>query len=318
MRRLVVGVTAVFALSASGAEAAEDACNRECLAGVMSAYLQALVKHDAASLPVTRNVKYSENGVRITLGDGLWQTASAMPTYRLDVIDEEAGQVGLLGRISENGNNNWFAVRLKVEPDRKVSEIEALINRSLSGGAGAAPAAAGRPAVPAEPHPLMAQLIPEGKRLSRAELAAISDTYFTGLDTEESGRNVPFSPECQRRENGTLLANNPDAPKGSMQWLDCKSQFDTGFSVIVTDIRERRFEVVDRTKGLAFGWGYFDHNGTPEKFSRTLDKQLVPVMPTFRQPFSFYIAEVFKVMDGKIRQIEAVLTAVPYQMESGW
>ena len=83
-----------------------------------------------------------------------------------------------------------------------------------------------------------------------------------------------------------------------MQWLDCKSQFDTGFSVIVTDIRERRFEVVDRTTGLAFGWGYFDHNGTPEKFSRTLDKKLVDVMPTFRQPFSFYIAEVFKVVDG--------------------
>ena len=37
-----------------------------------------------------------------------------------------------------------------------------------------------------------------------------------------------------------------------------------------------------------------------------------------RQPFSFYIAEVFKVVDGKIRQIEAVLTTVPYQMESGW
>jgi hypothetical protein len=38
----------------------------------------------------------------------------------------------------------------------------------------------------------------------------------------------------------------------------------------------------------------------------------------FRQPFSFYIAEVFKVVDGNIRQIEAVLTPVPYQMESGW
>jgi hypothetical protein len=76
--------------------------------------------------------------------------------------------------------------------------------------------------------------------------------------------------------------------------------------------------VVDRTTGLAFGWGYFDHNGTPEKFSRTLDKQLVDVAPTFRQPFSFYIAEAFKVVDGKIRQIEAVLTPVPYQMESGW
>jgi hypothetical protein len=207
-----------------------------------------------------------------------------------------------------------------VEPDRKVSEIETLINRSISGPGGGAggPAGANRPPAPTEPHPLMAQVIPGNKRLTRAEYVTISDAYFTGLDTEESGKNVLFSPQCQRRENGTLLANNPDAPKGSMQWLGCKEQFDTGFSVIVTDIRERRFEVVDRTTGLAFGWGYFDHNGTPEKMSRTLDKQLVDVMPTFRQPFSFYIAEVFKVVDGQIRQIEAVLTPVPYQMESGW
>ncbi len=46
----------------------------------------------------------------------------------------------------------------------------------------------------------MAQVIPEQQRMSRAELARISDTYFTGLDTEESGRNVPFDPACQRRE----------------------------------------------------------------------------------------------------------------------
>src|SRR6185312_16139648 len=151
-----------------------------------------------------------------------------------------------------------------------------------------------------------------------AELARIGNTYFSGLDEDDSARNVPFSPECQRRENGTITANNPEASKGSMAWMDCKAQFDTGFSVIVTDIRERRFEVVDRTKGLAFGWGYFDHNGTPQKFSRTLDHELVDVPPMFKQPFSFYIAEVFKVMDGKIRQIEAVLAQVPYQMESTW
>jgi hypothetical protein len=164
----------------------------------------------------------------------------------------------------------------------------------------------------------MAQLIPDKQRLSRAELARIGNTYFSGLDEDDSGRNVPFSPECQRRENGTVLANNPDAPKDSMQFMGCKDQFDTGFSVIVTDIRERRFEVVDRTKGLAFGWGYFDHNGAPAKMSRTLDHQLVDVAPMFRQPFSFYIAEVFKIVDGKIRQIEAVLTPVPFEMESGW
>jgi hypothetical protein len=114
------------------------------------------------------------------------------------------------------------------------------------------------------------------------------------------------------------MASNEHAEKGSMMWLDCKTQFDTGFQAIVTDIRERRFEVLDPVTGLAFGWGYFDHNGTVPKFSRTLDRQLVDVVPTFRQPSSFYIAEVFKIVDGKIRQIEAVLTTVPYQMESGW
>ena len=312
MRPRWLAVATALALVTGTAGAAEVDCNRACLAGVMEAYLQALLKHDPASLPVTRNVKYTENGVRITLGDGLWQTATAPPTYRLDVIDEEAGQVGLLGRIRESDNNNWFAVRLKVEPDHKVSQIEALIARSVGGGGGPG----GAPNT--EPHPLMAQVIPAKERASRAELAHAGNAYFSGLDEEDSSRNVPFSPQCQRRENGIVTANNPDAPKGSMQSLDCKSQFDTGFSVIVTDVRERRFEVVDRTKGLAFGWGYFDHNGSVAKFTHTLDHQLADVPSTFRQPITFYIAEVFKVVDGKIRQIEAVLTTVPYGMESTW
>ncbi|HMA10606.1 MAG TPA: hypothetical protein VKO83_01880 [Steroidobacteraceae bacterium] len=318
MKRCVPAVVfAAAMLGSAGAQCAETFCNRECLAGVMNSYLQAVVKHDASQLAVARNVKYTENGVRLAMGDGLWQTAAALPTYRLDVIDEEAGQVGLLGRISENGNNNWFAVRLKVEPGNKVSEIEVLVNRSISGppqgSAGGAP-----PRQNTEPHPLMAQVLPANQLLTREQLADISNTYFTGLDTEESARNVPFSPDCQRRENGTVTANNPDAPKGTMASWDCRTQFDTGFSVIVTDIRERRFEVVDRSRGLAFAWAYFDHNGTVAKFTNTPDHKVADVTPTFRQPISFYIAEVFKVVDGNIRQIEAVLTTVPYQMESGW
>lgn len=319
MRRILSATMLAMVIGAPCAtvDAAETFCNRDCLAGVMNAYLQGLVKHDATALSTTRNVKYTENGVRLALGDGLWQTAAALPTYRLDIIDEEAEQVGLLGRISENGNNNWYAVRLKVEPGARVSEIEVLVNRSISGppqgSSGGAP-----PRQDAEPHPLMAQVLPAGARLTREQLADISDAYFTGLDTEESARNVRFSPDCQRRENGTVTANNPDAPKGTMASWDCRTQFDTGFSVIVTDIRERRFEVVDRTKGLAFAWAYFDHNGTVAKFTNTPERKQADVVSMFRQPISFYIAEVFKVVDGNIRQIEAVLTTVPYQMESGW
>jgi hypothetical protein len=88
MKSSVIGIAAVLALVASGARAAEPYCDRTCLAGAMDSYLQALIKHDPASMPALRNVKYTENGVRLNLGDGLWQTASALPTYRLDVIDE--------------------------------------------------------------------------------------------------------------------------------------------------------------------------------------------------------------------------------------
>ncbi len=167
MNRRVTAMTAVLALASGDALAAGCNHDRACLEKVMDTYLAAVVGHDPGLLPVRRNVRYTENGVRLNLGDGLWQTASAAPTYRLDIIDEEAGQVGLLGRIEENGNNNWFAVRLKVENDGQVSQIETLLNRSISVQPQAATSHGNT-----DPAPLMAQEIPVDHRASRALLAA--------------------------------------------------------------------------------------------------------------------------------------------------
>jgi hypothetical protein len=317
MRVLKIGMVAASMLivGLTGEAAGKSECDRQCLAGFMTAYLNALVAHDASKLPVTKNVKYTENGVRLNLTEGLWNTAAALPTYRVDVIDEEAGQVGLLGRINENGNINWFAARLKVEMGKQVSEIENLIVRNIS--MGSADTGTQQYKLNTEPHPLMMQAIPEKERSPRHELIKIGDSYFTGLDTENDGANVPFDSDCQRRENGMVTANNPDFPKGSMQSMGCKAQFDTHFSVIVTDIRERRF-IADPVTGLSFGFGYFDHDGSVAKMSNSLDGKLTDVDKTFRQPFSFIIAEIFKVKNAKIRQIEAVLMAVPFGMSSTW
>ena len=67
MRAFVAAGIAALAMGVGTARAADMECNhnRECLAEVMNAYLQALIKHDPASLPVTRNIKYTENGVRL-------------------------------------------------------------------------------------------------------------------------------------------------------------------------------------------------------------------------------------------------------------
>lgn len=61
-----------------------------------------------------------------------------------------------------------------------------------------------------------------------------------------------------------------------------------------------------------------NHDGSVARYSRTLDRKMVDVRPMLRQPYSSMIAEIFKIEEGRIRRIEALLTTVPYGMESGW
>lgn len=61
----------------------------------------------------------------------------------------------------------------------------------------------------------------------------------------------------------------------------------------------------------------FDHNGRNKKITWN-DGTVHPVNTPFDEPFSFTIAELFKIVDGKIRQIEALVLNVPYGMPTGW
>jgi hypothetical protein len=61
----------------------------------------------------------------------------------------------------------------------------------------------------------------------------------------------------------------------------------------------------------------FDHSGK-NKTIAWADGSSYPVNRPFDQPFSFFIAELFKIVDGKINRIEALVTAVPYGMYTGW
>ena len=84
MRLRIFGVSVtllgiiVFAAGASTARLAAQTqvkrvpvdCNRACLEGVIDEYLAALVAHDPKRLPLSADVKYTENDQVLDVGDG--------------------------------------------------------------------------------------------------------------------------------------------------------------------------------------------------------------------------------------------------------
>src|ERR1039457_7015506 len=145
------------------AKAADQPCDRACLEGFVNDYLAAMVAHDPKRLPVTPNVKFTEDDVALKLGDALWGTASGLGKYKLYFADPEAGQVGFFGTIQENGTDAALALRLKIE-NRKISEVETVVVRSartamLMDTAGS-------------PDPLLLETIPAAERKPRGELIA--------------------------------------------------------------------------------------------------------------------------------------------------
>jgi hypothetical protein len=97
--------------------------------------------------------------------------------------------------------------------------------------------------------------------------------------------------------------------------LGCKQGFETGFFRIVTRIRDRRFPLVDEDKGVAFAFAFFDHAGNVHNFPLS-DGTISP--GGINAPFTWELAEAFRVEKGKIKTVEAVLNNAPYGMKAGW
>ena len=73
------------------AEASHAPCDRACLDDYVDRFLKALVAHDARLLPVAQTVKYTENGQRLPLNDGLWGTATKIGDFGIRLADPSSG-----------------------------------------------------------------------------------------------------------------------------------------------------------------------------------------------------------------------------------
>ena len=82
---------ALVLIGASAACAAAADCDRECLRGFITQYLDALVAHNPAALPLEAKARFTEDSVEMRLGDGLWKDALRLRAYRQDVLDTRQG-----------------------------------------------------------------------------------------------------------------------------------------------------------------------------------------------------------------------------------
>ena len=285
----------VYSQVSGAGPATGSRCDRACLEGFVKQYLDAMVAHDPSRLAVTPALKFTEDDVVLKLGDGLWATASGLGHYKLYFADPEEGQVGFFGTIQENGHGAALALRLKIE-NRRVSEAETVVVRSprtfdLMEKAGT-------------PDPLMLETVPEAQRLPRSQLTAIANQYFEAIE-QGNGKVAPFHVDCNRFENG-MKTSGP---------LGCSAQLDTQVFNYISRIAPRRFLVVDSERQVVFGFFMFNHRGDV-LFVNTPGEGKHDMMAAAKRPFSVDVGEAFRIQEGQIRKVEALMTALPYGAKS--
>jgi hypothetical protein len=310
-----------LAAMAATAQAADAMMDRASLLKLADNYLAALVAHDPGKVPLASDVKVVENVSRIKAGEGLWKTATSLPTdYKIVAADAINQQVGGIVVMQAEGKPAQVGFRLKVV-NGKIVEAEHMVvamrdpnNPNLQ-----------------KSRPGFAMEIPYEYADSHGRLIHIAKSYYDALDNN-NGHLAPFAPDCERRENGMRTApfggpslggaipgGGPPRPPGLLGMQDCTSQIDSGAFQYITTIDHRRVDIADTVTGLAIGFSHFRHPMTQKKFRITGNPARQEADMTNQRAFDMPAIHIYKIWGGQIHEIEAIgILNVPYNSPTGW
>jgi hypothetical protein len=250
----------------------------------------AFITRDRASLPLAADIRYTENGQSLRVGDGLWSTLSRYvseantpqsessavrpPHYRIDFADHDGSQSVYFGGTLETATPGMLALRMKVRGDR-ISEIEAVCVREEKPGERGGTVTLFQPSLLTQfaaaafqgTDPELLRAVSRPRAQSRSELPAVVDRYFDAVESDDS-REVAFTDDCQRRDNGVRTTGDaaaapldPDVPGYRPFSLGCAQQIDSGFFTRISQVRGRRHIAVDERRGLVLTVSLWDQPG---------------------------------------------------------
>jgi hypothetical protein len=272
---------------------AAPACDRECLRGKVTEVLWALVEHDMSKLAVAPTLRVTEDAVEKPLDKvGLVRSVTRLRGYRQDILDERAGQAVGGAMVEEAGAPILLVVRIKVDGEQRISELELVTTRSRADGMiYNIDAYSGAPARDMNIAPRPEQLA------SRDKAIAIAMYYPRGLSEAKTFNAIgtPFAKDAYRVENGALMAGPgckfaPGCDDIGNQSLKI---FETLGRVTVRDI------VVDERMGIV----------------------IMRLSWNQRGPGSDRLTawEMFKIYDGQIHMVQAWMRLFPPALDlGGW
>ena len=261
-------------------------CDRECLRGFITQYLDALVAHNPSALPLADKVRFTEDSVEMHLGDGLWKDASRIRAYRQDVLDVRQGVAASQVVLEEAGSPALFVLRLKVA-NKKITEIETMVTRTQKEGA-----LFKLDALQAADKNMLSA--PDKSQLpSREDAIRIAQFYPAGLKIGSFVTvDAPFASDAYRVENGVITAG-PGCSRPGCENIKTQKIMEHPF--ITT-----RVIAVDEDLGIAL---------LRMNFGQT---------NSYGAGNALIVWEEFKVYGGQIHAVEAFMKIMPAATGSGW
>jgi hypothetical protein len=263
--------------------ASAQSCDRACLSGLMTQFIDAMVAHDPSRLPLADPVRYTEDSRPAQLGEGIWQSVTANGGFRQDYIDTRK-QVAAAHVLLREGDTQALYSALLHVADRRIAGIETLVQRVEPGGRF-------RPTELGAPIRGMNDPVPARMKNTREEMIRIALTYPEGLRVGNfTDGGTPFAAEAYRVENGVIMADQTD-PRRRMYEQN----------IIVHPGVIPSVAAVDEENGTVLLWMNFGHTGD----SYGVGNALV----TF---------EAFKVWGDEIHSVNAFFKGLPISTARFW
>jgi len=200
IKNLFFAVTLAAAVGFNGNAQPQGKCDRACLAGFVTQYLDAMIAHRPDTLPVAANVKFTEDCKAMKLGEGIWKNITRLREYRRDILDVRQGVAVSFLVVEEGSSPVLFVLRLKIV-GQMITEVETMAVHGQKEGmlfnlANLQTASK-----------MMTSVQDKAQLPSREDAIRIALTYPAGLKIGSFVKvDSPMATDAYRYENGQLMA----------------------------------------------------------------------------------------------------------------